>query len=145
MNFRSLVNKAKYKNVFNTIYKTHYLLKPYTQTEIVEIDLAYMNVFNDLKNLPAKHSSDLSLHLKDAEIDGEKYIAVNLYDKNENQPYALDFQPWSDLIDCEVKSYAKLTNDEIVAHLLWEITFWGFSEKKISEQAEALLNIDSNQ
>jgi len=142
MNFRSLVNKAKYKNVFNAIHKSHYSSGSHTGSQITEIDLAYFDVFNKLKKLPTKDSSKLELHLEDAELDKEKYIAVNLYDGDEDQLYALDFQPWSDLIDCEVKSHAKLTDDEIVAHLLWEITFWGFSEERIAEQAKSLPSID---
>ena len=144
MNFRSLLNKGKYKTIFNIIYKKHYLSGAHTEAQIVETDLAYMNVFNNLKKLPFKDSPKLELHLADAEIDGEKYIAVNIYDQDEDQLYALDFQPWSDLIDCEVKSHSKLTDDEIVSHLLWEFTFWGFSEEKIAEQAQSLLDSNSN-
>jgi len=36
-----------------------------------------------------------------------------------------------------VKAY-KATDTECLSYILWEITFWGFSQEKIKDQADLL-------
>ena len=138
MTLRSLIEKCSYKNVFNIIYKEYYLNKSHSKNKITEADLAYSNVFESLKVLPKNSSPKLELHLQNAKIDEEKYISVNLYDGDSDEVFACDFQPWSDLIDCRVNSHADLSDDQILAHILWELTFWGFSEESIQKQSQQL-------
>ena len=45
---------------------------------------------------------------------------------------------WGEIIDCEVIAPKKFNQTTIVAHVLWEITFWGFSREKITEERKEL-------
>ena len=138
MTLRSLIKKCSYKNVFNIIYKEYYLNKSHSKNKITEADLAYFKVFESLKVLPKKTTPKLEFHLQNAKIDEEKYISVTLHDGGSNEVFACDFQPWSNLIDCEIHSHVELSGDQILAHILWELTFWGFSEESIQEQSKQL-------
>ena len=42
------------------------------------------------------------------------------------------------LIDAEVQHDLPLDSDYILAHILWEITFYGFSSESIEEAKESL-------
>jgi hypothetical protein len=45
---------------------------------------------------------------------------------------------WGEIIECEVVAPKKFNQTTIVAHILWEITFWGYSRDKITEQRKTL-------
>ena len=59
-----------------------------------------------------------------------------LYSVEEDEFYALDFVDWRELIDAEIQAPDPLPHPEALAHILWEITFWGFSREQI--QGESL-------
>ena len=144
MTLRELIKKSNYKKTFNVIYKNYYINQPYSSDEIVEIDLSYSKVFDTLKNLKEVKNSDLEIHLIQAVQEDLKEnsaeIDVCLYDKEKDDLFSIDFFLWSEMIDCDVVCGAKLPNEEILAHILWQITFWGFSEEEMKSQAEVTKN-----
>ena len=142
MTLRSIINQCSYKKVFNIIYKSYFAEKSYSHSKITEADLSYLKVYQTLKDLPICNLPELEIHLDEVKGDSEKYIHVSLYDPKEDQIYACDFCPWSDMIDCPITAHIELTDDEILAHIMWEMTFWGFSEKAIEDKAKSL-NDDS--
>ncbi|MCL2203155.1 MAG: hypothetical protein FWB88_04380 [Defluviitaleaceae bacterium] len=56
------------------------------------------------------------------------------------QEYAMDFVPWAELIDYKVseKSIAKFGELVCTAELLWEIIFYGYNAKRVSDESEKL-------
>ena len=57
-----------------------------------------------------------------------------MLNKTNNETYGIDFLDWSELINKKIKtdfSDSELTGSEILAHILWEITFWGFSSDQV--------------
>jgi hypothetical protein len=139
MKLRDLLQKCSYKKTFNAIYSNYYLNRSYNQSDIIELDLAYLNVYQALINLPESKSIQYDLVLKSVSSEGEKFIDVLLLDKLSNEEFGVDFVPWSELIDGDVIVDPKIDLTQALCHILWEITFWGFSEKEISKQRKATL------
>ena len=46
---------------------------------------------------------------------------------------------WGEIIECNVIAPKKLNQTQIVGHILWEITFWGFSRNKIKQERGELI------
>ena len=87
--------------------------------------------------MPSNPKDDLKIYL--ASVGPEKIdIDACLLDEPKDELFALDFVEWKDIIDIEIYNSAKLTQTECLAHILWEITFWGFSEKEIQKQSKKI-------
>lgn len=139
MNIPELFKKSNYKSVFNCIYKTYYKDKKYTQDEIVNCDILYQKAFDVIQNIESKQDKTFIIELQDAETDGEEFIDVCLREANSKEIFALDFTSWSEICSYDVLARKDLLIDEMAAHILWEMTFWGFSEEQIEKQKEATL------
>ena len=55
----------------------------------------------------------------------------NCNDNKYNQYFACGFTPWSKIIDTPVINEAGYTLERVVAEILWEMTFYGWTEKKV--------------
>jgi hypothetical protein len=141
MTLRDLLNKCSYKKTFNQIYKV-YLKGKRSQDDIIKIDSAYCSFFENLKKLPKAKPSVDKIRLAPTS-DPEIIIDVCFFDQNENQLYALDFIDWGEIIDLEVERAFKLSDEECLAHVLHEISFWGFDQKTFDEQKKLLRDQNS--
>ena len=144
MNIPELFKQSSYKSVFNCIYKTYYKDKKYTQDEIVNCDLSYRKAFDAIQNVESKQNKTFIIELQDAEADGEKFIDVCLREVDSKEIFALDFTSWSEISSYEILTRNDLSTHEMAAHILWEMTFWGFSEEQIKKQKEATLSYDES-
>lgn len=109
----------------------------------------YTTVIRGLMELPPGPVSryitkDHVIQVKDYADGGEEYVGVGLYDTAEGKGYACDFCSWRDLIDLDIEDKIGLSLENMLAHILWEITFWGYSEEKIAEQAQ-LMEVAANE
>ena len=116
--------------------------------DISEARTAYENVITSvLEAAPQKNpdleNPDLLIKLsrvKKDEFNDEEYIDVSLYSEDEEKSYAVDFTSWGSM----AKRYIilgdamYLTNAEILAEVLWEITFWGFSIEDVQKEKDKL-------
>ena len=53
----------------------------------------------------------------------------------------MDFTPWEDLIDANIKNALSIDSPTTLAHILWEMTFYGFSAESINEAKEEIKKI----
>ena len=103
---------------------------------------SYKKVFNKLQVLEPTEQ-DFSILARWVKDDEENdYVIVSGYynsDKDaDGQPtedYALDFTPWSKWLGMDIdqntlKTFSEL---EIIAHCLYDLTFYGFDEDTIQE------------
>ena len=60
-------------------------------------------------------------------------IEVSFYCEEEGETYALDLAEWSGIIDATILNKANLDDSELLAHILWEITFYGFTLEQVNE------------
>jgi hypothetical protein len=136
MTLRELLYRKSYKNIFNIIYKT--FLKDHSQDKIVDLSIKFEKAFRELKSVEQQNETKNLVVLNEVENEEEQIIDVCFYDDHEDEHYALDFMDWGEVIECEVVAPKKLNQTTIVAHVLWEITFWGFSREKINEEKKEL-------
>jgi hypothetical protein len=136
MTLRELLYRKSYKNIFNIIYKT--FLKDRTQDQIVELSIKFEKAFRELKSIEQQNKTKNLVVLNEVESKEEQIIDVCFYDDKQDEHYALDFMDWGEIIDCEVVAPKKFNQTTIVAHVLWEITFWGYSREKITEERKGL-------
>lgn len=144
MNIPELFKQSSYKSVFNCIYKTYYKDKKYTQDEIVNCDLSYRKAFDAICGIKIQHDKTFIIELQNAEIEDEQFIDVCLREVDSKEIFALDFTSWSELSSYEILTRNDLSTHEMAAHILWEMTFWGFSEEQIKKQKEATLSYDES-
>jgi hypothetical protein len=136
MTLRELLYRKSYKNIFNVIYKT--FLKERKNNQITELSIKFENAFTELKSIKKQNRTENLVVLNEVENEEEQIIDVCFYDDNEDEHYGLDFMDWGEIIDCQVVAPKAFNQTTIVAHILWEITFWGFSRKKITEERKEL-------
>ena len=137
MTLRELINSNSYKSVFNFLYKTYYKDRP--KEEVTEIDLSYLGVWKELikKDLNLKKDYKILIREVEDEFVEAVYIDVCLMDDS-GETFAIDFVLWGDLIDATVAYETELPESEMLAHILWEITFYGFSESTINKFKDEL-------
>ena len=139
MTLRELLKVCRYKPVFNSIHKNYYKGKPYSTTKMMDIASAYESVWKVLQELPPNDPKNCSLELNICNEGGDNFYDLTMVDGEEI--YAIDFCPWGDLIDMPVICKEVIDRKDLLSHILWEITFWGFTEfdiekqKKITEDA----------
>lgn len=148
MDIQHLVYRSDYKKVFNEIHK--YYLKGKSKEEISNLDNNFYLAWVSL--LKTKHEESEHKDINDSQIylvevlssendcQCQDYIDVCLYDEEEDELFSIDFIPWENLIQKDIVSKLKLTNEQVMAHILWEITFWGFSAGKVKQSGNDLLN-----
>ena len=135
MTFRELINKCSYKCVFNIIHKHHYKKESHEKT--MAADISFLSAWNILSDLESNETNKWEIHFIDRGED-DVIIDVCIYSVEEDELYALDFVPWKDFIDAKVVSSSSFSKEETVAHILWEITFWGFSPQVIERNSQSL-------
>lgn len=147
MTLRKLLSKHNYKKIFNFIFKTFLREKTYEQAR--SFDLNFFNATEELIKIKSYNNhQNCSIYvtefLDDLEETPKTIIDVCLIDNKTDEIFALDFLSWSEIIDLDVKNSTKLNEEELLAHILWEITFWGFSDSKISQERAKLDDGEKN-
>tara|TARA_X000001036_G_C20667240_1_gene801146 strand:- start:449 stop:898 length:450 start_codon:yes stop_codon:yes gene_type:complete len=140
MTLRDLLVKSSYKKTFNQIYKL-YLKGSRNKDQISKIDVLYYGFVEMLKTLP-KSIGDLDgkgnkIYVTHTSGD-EPVVDVCLFDKNKDELFALDFIDWNDIIDLEIYKTFQSSDEECLAHILHEITFWGFNKQTFEKQKKIL-------
>ena len=137
MTLRELINKCSYKSVFNVLYREYY--KGREDVEVSYIDLSYLGVWKELIKIDLNLNKDYKIYITEGEdsvFDGEKYIDVCLYSIAEKERYAMDTTLWSELIDMEVYKGVEMDDTKALAHILWEMTFYGFTGEAVALKKE---------
>ena len=137
------MQKCSYKSVFNIVHKEYYAGK-HSSERIQEADQGYLKVYNELQEFGHKPNKEyqISVHEREDDLDGERFIDVSLYCPEDEKTYAVDLTPWEDLIDAKIKTdFWRLGHTATLAHILWEITFYGFSDKSIKLERDKLTEL----
>ena len=156
MTLRELLNRVldagQLSRVFKVLYEEYYSEQPID--EIDRISCTYALVCRKLLELDTSlDGSKYHILVRECEDDlsdeDETYIDTCLFETQEEAVYAIDMTVWGELINMEVNTSVKLDDAATLAHILWEITFYGFSEDKIQlakEELEVLIErIDSGE
>lgn len=144
MTFRELINHVMHRgaslHVYAVISDTHY-----KGEHLQEVCDKFTGVIRELLNLPvgpvSNHiTKDIFIRVKNTTyMDGTEGPDVVLYDSAEDKEYACDFTEWVDMIDLQVEDMIGLSVDSMLAHILYEITFWGWNVDQISVERDKLV------
>lgn len=141
MNINNLINKLRYKKVFNEIHK-YYLVK-YETKKIQEYDCKFYDAWNSLKKLKYKESDDEEVNdsviqLTKVSEEGEEYIDIHLLYEKTGATYGMDFLGWEHLLNKAIKTELKLNEEQIMCHVFWELTFWGWTSENTKRSGELI-------
>lgn len=92
-------------------------------------------VFLTLKQLDAQPSS-MMIKL----TDYQTYIDISGLKKNQEESYAIEFRPWSEWLGMQLfpENLLEFTELEILAHCLFEMSYFGFNEGEIQDQIQQI-------
>jgi len=99
---------------------------------------AYLSIFERLQSIEPVESN---LEIVISHPYEDDWWRVNGVDKNEEDGwYALDYLPWSEMLGMKIEkqTLTALKSHEILAHCMWEMTFWGFDEETIQERSSRI-------
>ena len=127
MTLRDLLRTTSYHAIFNCIYKEYYYNDP--DEEVTEMSLAYRRVRDTLLNYDPCQNKEYEIMIRAVEEEPTaSFVDVCLYCLEDEETYAMDLTSWGDIIDAKIKNDLKeRTDSELLAHILWEITFYGFT------------------
>lgn len=136
------MRRCSYKAVFNILYK-NYFKGAYPTDKIHQADYRFLKVFEELLTLDDNPNEEYQIYIceKEDDSDGERFFDVGLYCSKEDEDYALDLTLWEDLIDAKIKNESKIDDTVALAHILWEITFYGFSSETVKLEKDKMAKL----
>jgi len=58
--------------------------------------------------------------------------------RKHSETYAMGFTPWSKIIDTPVVNEGGFSNEQLLAEILWELTFYGWTEARVNKKTKEL-------
>lgn len=158
MKLKQLINKEKFEEYFKIIV-SHY---PEQEKNKKGYELAFNEILSITKD--TEHNLQIFISSEKDDFEDLNYIKVSGIDgtyftKNapflseDNIPlkdtgndlsnlvtFSIEYIDWETWLNCNIFEYknTKFSNEEIVAHCLYEMTFCGYSNDDIKKQKEKL-------
>jgi hypothetical protein len=129
-----VMNRGAQAHIHTTIYNTYYRECERTWPDVMT---AYNDVIGEILNLPSNPGDDHIL-INSVVRDDTDEIDVCCYSPTDDQTYAIDLMDWSDLVDLMIDDAVGLNISDQIAHVLWELTFWGFTRERIALERDKL-------
>ena len=141
MTFKSLIEQCNDEAVLATLLDVY----PDQKNSIQ----GYSKLLKDLRAMkPAKREDEMMIELYRAtddfnEDEPVEYVGVHGYMPDEDIGYAIEFTPWNVWLAMPVhpETIVAFSEEEIVAHCIWEMTFCGFEEDYIQEKIKSIKEI----
>ncbi len=107
--------------------------------DIKETEKGIISAINDMVSIVPVIDKDKILKVEKVQMESEAYDAAYLFNTKENVKYGIEINPWADtlgyLIDDE--SLDTYGIDKFVVLILWEMTWFGYSEDVIQERVKS--------
>lgn len=125
-------DKNNYEDLFYSLAKKKAL--PVSKNDFLVVEGGIKTDTEWFKKYGKKFLKDLSIG------DEEQYYAINIDKRGDDMSWSCSFVPWGQMINIPIhpKTLEYFTMVDIVAHFIWEITFYG-DEKEMSKHAKELL------
>ena len=130
----ALFKNNSYKIIFNKIY-AYYLKGNKTNKEIQSYDNNFYTAYKEICKIKPSKSDQKVIVKVSEDSDGEDIFEVTLGCNGED--FACDFVPWKEILGCKLEK-ENCTTAEALAHIFWEMTFYGFSAKQVEGQSKEL-------
>lgn len=132
----AVMNTGNWNKVTSIIHDTYYT----ENDQRKDVDHAYMNVFAELIELPTNKSTDTIAIVEytslipgeDDDSTIEKYVDVHLKDAS-GESASMCYVDWAELVDMNITCDIDININEQLAHVLWEMTFYGFSNEAVKQ------------
>lgn len=119
-------------DLYTSIYNNYYTSADATLPDVIE---CYNLVVQEIVELPQFQNSDHHILLESVVDSDSTRVDVCLFDTAEGKSYSVDYIDWSELVDLLVEDRVGLCHYDRLAHVLWELTFHGFTRDAIRESA----------
>jgi len=150
MKFKQLIDKYSWGDVWSTFRKLYS-----DQEKNCE---GYKQVFSELRTIKPVETK-MRIVIEDVPEEGnqESYVHVSgkdgtlkkaIHSKhfkndgmgNQEESFAIEYTPWKKWLGMKIDplSSERYSEDEIIAHCLWEMTFAGFDQASIKKQINEL-------
>ena len=139
MTFRELLKNSNHREVFNYLHKEYYYKN--IDEEVHEMALAYQKVIDELLGKPVAPNEEWEIEIRMIDNEFDDVCWCNI---EEEADYAMDLTPWSEILDAKIREPFNLNKNEVVAHLLYEITFYGFTEEQIVKERAQLRQLSDD-
>ncbi|NHJ84350.1 MAG: hypothetical protein FK734_02745 [Asgard group archaeon] len=138
MIFKELIATYKWDDL------THDFLKLYPE-ETKKLK-KYKKVLATLQNINQEITKEnlQLLIVKIKEKDGKIWYDVSGFKENDPLLFSLAMTPWEEWLSMEIhpETFENCSQKEIIIHSIWEMTFYGFKQKKI-QSLKAKINKQS--
>ena len=134
-------------NIFKTIsYISSVFYEHDEQSEQFDsynkVSRAYTRVAQELMELQATDGlRGEEIVVVQIDEDDEKHVDVHLRNVDTQETGAIEWIDWSDLIDLPVTDECGMQVHMVVAHVLYEITFLGFSRQTVIQEIDKLKEV----
>ena len=139
MTLRELLKKANHREIFNHLHQAYYYKN--VDDEVHEMALSYQKVMDELLEKPFAPNKEWKIEVRTEE---NKFDDVCWRNIEEQAEYAIDLTPWSEIIDAQIQEPFNFNINETAAHILYEITFYGFTEDKVVEERKNLYQLSED-
>lgn len=144
MTLRELIHYVMDRGLITkTLTYIHQVNSTWHEKPMAEIHRAYTNVVRELLDSPGKEDTTYKIVVDSNVQDGEDLTDVYLIDVNGDR-CALDFTDWNDLIDLPIEDKISRELTQMLGHVLYEITWWGFTNESIRQQREELIQMSED-
>jgi hypothetical protein len=130
----TLIREVKFEDVFKRICY-------YFEGQRDSKD-GYKSAFNELmaKKRRKHNLSDLFIRVEVINEDGSDYLNIDGINIKNGKHYGIEFCNWEDWVSMFIQKETldTLSKEDIVAGCLYEMTFFGFSEKRVQEENEKM-------
>ena len=144
MTLRELIECVTTKGFFNkTVTQLQILHGDHPDTQ--QVIRKYRNVVDQMLDLPGDDRLNDHTIVIDSGVDAanNEYIKVYLRCGQDNT-WGVDFIDWNELIDLPIQD--KISNElsGMLAHILYELTWWGFTRESVNQQRTELENVSKD-
>lgn len=145
MTLRELINHVLDRGKFHkTIGYIHSTDPKWQKQDIARVHSSYTNAVQELMDLPGSDElADHKIVVESNVQDQEEFVDV--YIESDTGRWGTCFIDWNDLIDLPIADKISTELSDVLAHVLYDITFWGFTRKNVIEAGESIMNIDETE
>lgn len=110
---------------------------------------AYENFYNYLLGLTPTIDDTYEIHVYEYESifdSTEIYTNVSAWNIEEEQYYAISFMPRKEILGMRIEedSFQEYEKHELLAHILWEISYDGFTQEQVDKKLNHLQSLVEN-
>ena len=146
MTFREMLNVVfNTGTVFKVMSKIEQIYYENTPDQLDMIMKKYTSAAQEMLDIPGLPGCEqYMIRLSNVtDPDEDNYVDVHLYNEKTDEVYSVSYTDWSEVVDLPVTVTTHFDMVDQVAHILWELTFHGFTRAEVNgSRAELIAAMD---